>query len=555
MEENKQPFMLLPTMESRIITGILSFTGIIILLAWVAINENARMQEFTERFEGRSIESGAILFENNCSTCHGQLGYGQTGVAPALNSPHFFSYNYFEEFDQQLTLLEGQLESGELSVEEAAEIEAQIEQISRARLELEEELLYDYSEITAQLDAELADLDASIIEQYGDEYGIVSASLLGSTVTQLEAQIADLEAELQTTTDPDRADEIAAELEVLNNDLDTLSQVNNERTILAARTNRFRALTNAHVDVQTIRGQIDSLTAELNDLPEAPADGIDPDAARRTELEAQIDVLEDQLSAAEDTRSDARDELIVNAEIIPFDTERYEQGRLTEVGWGGTLESFIYTTLVSGRPTSGSYWPQGMAAWSQEASGPLRGDQIQNLTDYILNWEKEEWTVADTRLVQQYAIIPAADGGGDAASGAEPICTTSNCDDIADVVADLEALQEDSGEAGEEGVTVWDPIAGQSSYTSLGCAGCHVAAGGGSGPSPVGIYTRAGTYAAENDDIESERYYIVQSIIHPNDFIAPGYGGNIMPGVYGDQLDIATFSNIVAYLETQDQAE
>ena len=74
--ENKQPFMLLPTVESRVIAGILSFTGIMILLAWVAINENARMEEFKERFEGRSIESGAILYENNCATCHGLDGLG-----------------------------------------------------------------------------------------------------------------------------------------------------------------------------------------------------------------------------------------------------------------------------------------------------------------------------------------------------------------------------------------------------------------------------------------------------------------------------------------------
>ncbi|NDJ87521.1 MAG: hypothetical protein GYB66_16730, partial [Chloroflexi bacterium] len=74
MENEQKPFMLFPTVESRVIAGILSFTGILILLAWVGLNEEDRMEEFTERFNGRSVERGAILFENNCSECHGQYG-------------------------------------------------------------------------------------------------------------------------------------------------------------------------------------------------------------------------------------------------------------------------------------------------------------------------------------------------------------------------------------------------------------------------------------------------------------------------------------------------
>lgn len=558
MEENKsnQPFMLLPTMESRIITGILSFTGIIILFAWVAINENARMEEFTQRFEGRSVENGAILFENNCSTCHGQLGYGIAGVAPALNSPQFFSHDYFAEFQLQIDLAQSRLDSGTLSEEDAAATEAEIAALERAKLELEEELLYDYNDIADALQAELAELDAEIISLFGEDYGVVSAALLGSTVTNLETQVTELETELQSTTDTDRANEIAAELESLNAVLDELTQYNDQRAALAARSNRFNALKSAHEDVQTIRGQLDSLQAELNALPEAPEDGIDPDAARREELQAQIDELESQMSDAEDTRETAREELILNNDIVPFDLDRYERGRLVELNWNGSLEALIYTTLISGRPTSGSYWPQAMAAWSQDAGGPLRRDQIQNLTDYILNWDTGEWTVEDTRLVQQYARIPV-DAASASSSSAEPVCATSDCDDISAVVTDLEALLENMGEApeGEAAMTVWDPIAGQAVYTGVeyGCSGCHVAAGGGSGPSPVGIYTRAEQYAAENDDIESARYYIVQAIIHPNDFLAPGYGGNIMPANFGDRMDAATLSNLVAYLESQDQ--
>lgn len=81
---------LVPNFQQRVLLGLATFVGTLLLVGWVTINEPARMDVFTQQYHGRSIENGAILFLNNCSTCHGQDAKGQSGVAPALNNPMLF---------------------------------------------------------------------------------------------------------------------------------------------------------------------------------------------------------------------------------------------------------------------------------------------------------------------------------------------------------------------------------------------------------------------------------------------------------------------------------
>lgn len=81
------------TIEGRILAGITMFVGMMILVGWVAINEEARMQAFVQQHTGRSIERGAELFASLCSECHGEEGYGAGDRAPGLNNPHLFGYD------------------------------------------------------------------------------------------------------------------------------------------------------------------------------------------------------------------------------------------------------------------------------------------------------------------------------------------------------------------------------------------------------------------------------------------------------------------------------
>ena len=81
------------SIEGRILAGITMFVGMMILVGWVAINEEARMQAFVRQHTGRSIERGAELFASLCSECHGEEGYGAGDRAPGLNNPHLFGYD------------------------------------------------------------------------------------------------------------------------------------------------------------------------------------------------------------------------------------------------------------------------------------------------------------------------------------------------------------------------------------------------------------------------------------------------------------------------------
>ena len=89
---------MIKSIESRILTGTVMFVAIMILIGWVAINEEARMQAFVQQHTGRSIERGAELFASLCAECHGEEGYGALQRAPGLNNPHFFGFDPVGEY-------------------------------------------------------------------------------------------------------------------------------------------------------------------------------------------------------------------------------------------------------------------------------------------------------------------------------------------------------------------------------------------------------------------------------------------------------------------------
>jgi mono/diheme cytochrome c family protein len=92
--------------ETRIIVGVTVFVGIMLMIGWVAINESARMDSFETQFHSRAIERGAAMFSQYCTSCHGVDGRGLTGVAPGLNNPQLFGYDYLASYNSQLTALD-----------------------------------------------------------------------------------------------------------------------------------------------------------------------------------------------------------------------------------------------------------------------------------------------------------------------------------------------------------------------------------------------------------------------------------------------------------------
>lgn len=61
-------------MQVKIVIGTIAFMLTMMIMGFAALREPARLQEYTDAYHGRSIETGAKIFANNCSTCHGVNG-------------------------------------------------------------------------------------------------------------------------------------------------------------------------------------------------------------------------------------------------------------------------------------------------------------------------------------------------------------------------------------------------------------------------------------------------------------------------------------------------
>jgi len=183
--------------------------------------------------------------------------------------------------------------------------------------------------------------------------------------------------------------------------------------------------------------------------------------------------------------------------------------RLQEVGYTGSLRSFIEGTVNAGRPVDSGQYSAKMATWGQEYGGPLRPDQISDLASFVLNWE----TTAVT---------------------GEPVAAEPTPTPLASDASPVEI--------------------GAAAYTAQGCAGCHGEPGGAGlvGPNLGGLATRAGSTVP---GLSAEEY-IHQSIVQPNAYVVPECpsgpcAANLMPQTYEQTLSPAELDGLVQYLLTQ----
>jgi mono/diheme cytochrome c family protein len=182
--------------------------------------------------------------------------------------------------------------------------------------------------------------------------------------------------------------------------------------------------------------------------------------------------------------------------------------RLEEVGYAGSLRTFIEGTVNAGRPVGSGQYSAKMATWGQEYGGPLRPDQIHDVASFILNWET------------------TAVGGEQQAAQPTPTALPSDASPV-----DI----------------------GKAVYTASGCAGCHGEPGGAGivGPSITGIATRAGSTVPGL----SAEDYIRESIVNPNAYIAPECpsgpcAANLMPQTFGQTLSPDELDGLIQYLLT-----
>ena len=196
----------------------------------------------------------------------------------------------------------------------------------------------------------------------------------------------------------------------------------------------------------------------------------------------------------------------------PLNDRHFFTERLEEVGWEGTLEDYIVSTISTGRPVStrpeqyvGGGKP-AMPAWSERFGGPLRDDQIRDIAAFILNWEAT--ALGQVELAELPTPVPGSEEAG------SPVTR------------------------------------GQQVFLSSGCSGCHTLgtlSAGTVGPN----LTQIGEVAATRKEGYSPEEYIRESILDPNAFVVEGYQANIMPQNYGEQLGQQALDDLVAFLLAQ----
>lgn len=196
--------------------------------------------------------------------------------------------------------------------------------------------------------------------------------------------------------------------------------------------------------------------------------------------------------------------------------------RLKRVGYTGKVDDYIRGTITAGRPVkTNPAYPNPMPTWGQIFGGPLRPDQIDNLTDFIMNWKD-----------QALAGGAAAGAGGPAA----PVQAVGTALDT--------ALPQGNADNGKN------------LFAAQGCAACHSLKPGEKivGPSLAGIATRAGETIKSPDykgKATTGELYIRESIVQPSAYVAPGFPDGVMPKDFGTaKLSAQDLADLIAFLLT-----
>jgi mono/diheme cytochrome c family protein len=202
----------------------------------------------------------------------------------------------------------------------------------------------------------------------------------------------------------------------------------------------------------------------------------------------------------------------------------FDGSRLAERGWTGTLGDYVELTVAAGRPAKSADWPNPMPTWSQDFGGPLRPDQVADVTQFVLNWG----LAYEEGYQGPVASLPTP-------TPAEPA--------FAAVGTDMEIEMPEG-----------DPARGQALFLGtepapdglpLGCQACHTLDGSALvGPSLQGVMERV------PPEYESAATYFHESIVMPGNYKVPGFEGVNMPDNFGSRLDAQSLADLMAFLDT-----
>jgi mono/diheme cytochrome c family protein len=194
---------------------------------------------------------------------------------------------------------------------------------------------------------------------------------------------------------------------------------------------------------------------------------------------------------------------------------------LSAIGWSGTLDDFLRSTISAGRPlpTEGTNFPQRMPTWGEDFGGPLRPDEVVNVAAFVMNW------------------------GDRAVAGVEPTEITDDLMMGSDIFVEL-----------PEG----DAAAGQVlAEQTFGCTACHTMTAVGppwtAEDGLPGIGIRGGIRIQQADytgNATSSDQYLIESVVETNIHIVEGFQPNIMPADFGERITLQDMSDLLAFLKT-----
>jgi mono/diheme cytochrome c family protein len=221
--------------------------------------------------------------------------------------------------------------------------------------------------------------------------------------------------------------------------------------------------------------------------------------------------------------------------------ELFNGSRLESHNFAGTVEDYVSLTISAGRPAKSGPWPNPMPTWSQDYGGPLRPDQVRDLTNFVMNWgcsyDEDCIPVAEATFVHISTEVPP--GPTPTIDPSAPTPEAAVCAD-AENCTPLEELPEGDAANGEALFKSEIPsLNGQ----PLACNSCHTLDGTVLvGPSLQGVSERV------PEDYGSIEEYLYTSILHPNEYVREGFAPGLMPQDFGLRLTDQWLADLIAFL-------
>ncbi|MBI1298758.1 c-type cytochrome [bacterium] len=209
--------------------------------------------------------------------------------------------------------------------------------------------------------------------------------------------------------------------------------------------------------------------------------------------------------------------------------------RLGDVGWAGSLEDFVELSVAAGRPSkTDTQWAQIMPTWGASYGGPMRGDQVEAVTAYVMNFEGS----ALAQTAEEDPWQPFFD-----------VRKPAEQQTIGDTPLEVAAAPDAAAPSGE-------PRDPETLFTTLTCIACHNLAEDQtqSNRGPVGPhFGNLAELAASRVAGQSAEEYLYLSIVEPGAYVVEGYVNGIMPANFGEQMSEDEINLMVAWLLEQGQ--